>query len=86
MANDFGLLPPPGLDDPLPWIQARHCVRDPKNGLGDRYNPDWDYIMYPRAHAEGRIYQGWTHVADIGSASGEDLVLLGRPKQPKETP
>lgn len=66
-------------------IQARQAARDPQNGLGDRFNPDWDYIIYPRLTAGGRFDQGWAYVADISGSSGEDMIMLGRPKAAKET-
>ena len=62
-------------------------LRDPKNGLGNLYKPNYKYCALTKRHDGAlimqRLNQGWEMILDdvTGTASSEEFVLLGKPDE-----
>lgn len=71
-------------------FNLRFIMRDPKNGLGDKYKPNYKYAALNKRHDQSliaeRAQQGWELLMDDvdGGDNGELFVLMGRPKAPGE--
>ena len=55
-------------------------MNDPKNGLGDDFDPEASYYIIQRGQAGQPKYEGCEVVADCAGAAGEDMIMVKRKK------
>lgn len=61
-------------------LSLRTVMDDPRNGLGDDYDPDSIYYVIGRGQAGQQKYHGCEVVAECAGAAGEDMIMVKRKK------